>query len=41
MTKHTIKSTMKDDDNMEMTMSVPGKDGKDMVMMTITYKRKK
>jgi Protein of unknown function (DUF1579) len=40
MVKHTMKSTMKDDDTVVMTMSVP-MDGKDMTMMTITYKRKK
>jgi hypothetical protein len=31
----------KDDDTMVFTMSSPDKDGKDQVMMTITYKRKK
>jgi hypothetical protein len=41
MAKHTMKSTLKDDDTLEATMSVPGKDGKDFTMMTITYKRKK
>ena len=39
--KHKIVSTMKDNDTMEMTMSVPDKDGKDMTMLTISYKRKK
>jgi hypothetical protein len=40
-TKYTMVTTMKDDDTMLFTMSTPDKDGKDTVMMTITYKRKK
>jgi len=40
-TKYTMVTDYKDDDNMVWSMSVPGKDGKDTVIMTITYKRKK
>jgi len=38
-----LKSVLehKDEDTMIFTMFTPGKDGKDQVMMTITYKRKK
>jgi hypothetical protein len=41
LTKYTMVTDYKDDDNMVWTMSAPGKDGKDTVVMTITYKRKK
>jgi hypothetical protein len=41
LVKHKIVSKLIDDDNAEMKMSIPDKDGKDQVMMTITYKRKK
>jgi hypothetical protein len=41
MTKYKSVLEHKDDDTMILTMSGPGKDGKDQVMMTITYKRKK
>jgi hypothetical protein len=41
MTKMKMVSEMKDDDNVIFTMSSPGKDGKDQVMMTITYKRRR
>jgi hypothetical protein len=40
-TKYTMVTQYKDDDTMLWSMSMPGKDGKDVVMMTITYKRKK
>lgn len=39
--KHTLVSTFKDNDTIIFTMAMPGKDGKDEVMMTITYTRKK
>ncbi len=41
MAKHKIAITVKDEDNMEMKMSVAGEGGKEMPVMTITYKRKK
>ncbi len=41
MIKHKMVSEMKDNDNMVFTMSSPDKDGKDQVMMTIVYRRKK
>ena len=37
----TMVNEYKDNDNMVSTMSGPGPDGKDAVMMTIVYKRKK
>jgi hypothetical protein len=40
-TKHKMVSEMRDKDTMVMTMSSPDSDGKDQVMMTINYKRKK
>jgi hypothetical protein len=41
MAKHKMVTVHKDDDTMDWTMSIVGKDGKDTVMMTIAYKRKK
>ncbi len=38
---HTMTTVMKDPDTMVWTMSAPGPDGKNNVMMTITYKRRK
>jgi hypothetical protein len=40
-TKYKSVLQHKDDNTMVMTMSAAGKDDKDQVMMTITYKRKK
>ena len=40
-TKYKNVLEFKDDNTMLQTMSNPGKDGKDQVMFTITYKRKK
>jgi Protein of unknown function (DUF1579) len=40
-TKSTSVTEYKDPDTMIMTMSGPGPDGKEAVMMTITFKRKK
>jgi hypothetical protein len=40
-TKFKLVTELKDKDTMLFTMSGPDKDGKDRVMMTITYKRKK
>ncbi len=39
--KTTMVNEYKDQDNISSTMSGPGPDGKDAVMMTIVYKRKK
>jgi hypothetical protein len=41
MMKWKMVTEFKDADTMNFTMSTPGKDGKDSVMMTIAYKRKK
>jgi hypothetical protein len=41
LTKRKSVSVQKDDDTIEATMSSPGKDGKDVVVMKIVYKRKK
>jgi hypothetical protein len=41
MTKYKAVLELKDNDTMLFSLSNPGKDGKDQVMMTITYKRKK
>jgi hypothetical protein len=41
MTTYKSVVEMKDKDMMVFTMSTPGKDGKDQVIMTITYKRRK
>jgi hypothetical protein len=41
MIKSTMITEFKDADTMVSTMSAPGPDGKDAVMMTIVYKRKK
>jgi hypothetical protein len=40
-TKYKSVLETKDDDTMLFTMSSPGKNGKDEVMINITYKRKK
>jgi hypothetical protein len=40
-TKYKMVTQMKDKDNMVFTLSDAGKEGKEEVMMTITYKRKK
>jgi hypothetical protein len=40
-TKYKTVLENKDDNTIVMTMSSPSKDGKDQVMFTITYKRKK
>jgi hypothetical protein len=40
-TKHTMTTEIKDKDTMLFTMAMAGPDGKDIVTMTIMYKRKK
>jgi hypothetical protein len=39
--KHKMVSIQKDDDTIEWSLSIPDKDKKDVVMMSVVYKRKK
>jgi len=39
--KYKAVTKMMDSDSMEFTLSTPGKNGKEEVMLTITYNRKK
>jgi hypothetical protein len=39
--KYKAVTKMMDADTMEFTLSAPGQDGKEAVMITISYKRKK
>jgi len=41
MAKYQMVTEFKNKDSFTMTMSIGGKEGKDSVMMTIIYKRKK